>query len=138
LSLLMIDLDNFKDINDAHGHEVGDRVLRAVAACLREVLRESDLYGRWGGDEFLAVLTQTPPEGAKRAAQRLCDCAAALDLSGLGIRTGISMSVGCAPAVGEMAELLHTVDTAMYAVKRSGRGGVFVAEPVSSDDDLAA
>ena len=133
LSLLMIDLDHFKQINDAHGHDVGDRVLRAVAACLREVLRESDLYGRWGGDEFLAVLVQTPLEGAREAAQRLCDCTAALNLTGLGI-DGVSLSVGCAPAVGELGDVLHAADAAMYAAKRAGRGRVELA-PV---DELAA
>jgi len=127
LSLLMIDLDNFKEINDAHGHETGDRVLRSIAACLREVLREADLYGRWGGDEFLAVLVHTPIEGARQAGQRLCDCAAALNLSSLGIEGGVTMSVGCAPAVGELPELLRTVDGAMYEAKRAGRGRVSVA-----------
>ncbi len=138
LSLLMIDLDNFKEINDAHGHDVGDRVLQAVSACLREVLREADLYGRWGGDEFLAVLVHTPPEGARDAAQRLCDCAAALNLSRLGIDGGVSMSIGCAPAVGEMPALLQAVDAAMYQAKRSGRGGVFLASGPPAPEDLAA
>ncbi len=138
LSLLMIDLDNFKEINDAHGHEAGDRVLQAVSACLREVLRESDLYGRWGGDEFLAVLVHTPPEGARDAAQRLCDCAAALDLRKLGVDGGVSMSVGCAPAEGDMSTLLATVDAAMYQAKRSGRGGVFLAPGPQAPEDLAA
>ena len=121
LSLLMIDLDHFKQINDAHGHDVGDRVLRAVAACLREVLRESDLYGRWGGDEFLAVLVQTPLEGAREAAQRLCDCTAALNLTAFGLDS-VSLSVGCAPAAGELQDVLHAADAAMYA-GQAGRAG---------------
>ncbi len=137
LSLLMIDLDHFKQINDAHGHDVGDRVLRAVAACLREVLREADLYGRWGGDEFLAVLVQTPLEGARQAAQRLCDCTSALNLAGLGI-DGVSLSVGCAPAEGELEDVLHAADAAMYAAKRAGRGRVEVAPAAAPGDDLAA
>ncbi len=127
LSVLMIDLDRFKQVNDTRGHESGDRVLRAVAACLREVLRDSDVYGRWGGDEFLAVLGHTPLDGAHEAAQRLCDCAGALRLWSAGLGDGVSLSIGCAAATGDLTEVLHTADAAMYEAKRSGRGGVAVA-----------
>ncbi len=127
LTVLMIDLDRFKQVNDTRGHEAGDRVLRAIAACLREVLRDSDVYGRWGGDEFLAVLGHTPLDGAREAAQRLCDCAGALKMFSAGLGDGVSLSVGCAAATGDLTEVLHTADAAMYEAKRSGQGGVAVA-----------
>ena len=131
LSVLMIDLDNFKEINDTHGHGTGDRALRAVAACLGEVLRDCDIYGRWGGDEFLAILGHTPAEGAREAAQRLCQRSAALNLWSIGLDHGISLSVGCASAATDVGELLDTADAAMYEAKRAGRGGVCVAPPAA-------
>jgi diguanylate cyclase (GGDEF)-like protein len=127
LSVLMIDLDRFKRINDTHGHDTGDRVLRAVAACMTEVLRDCDVYGRWGGDEFLAVLGHTSLDGARGAAQRLCECAGALDLRRAGIDTGVRLSIGCAAAGNDVAEVLHAADAAMYEAKRRGQGGVAVA-----------
>ncbi len=77
LSVLMIDLDRFKQTNDTFGHEAGDEVLCTIADCMRDVLRAEDIYGRWGGDEFLVALPMTDEAGARTTAERLRDCAAA-------------------------------------------------------------
>ena len=71
VSMIMFDLDHFKDINDRHGHLCGDSVLAAVGAKMREVLRGSDMKCRYGGEEFLVLLPETPIEGAKRVADTL-------------------------------------------------------------------
>ncbi len=125
LSLLMVDLDHFKQINDDHGHSVGDDVLRAVADCMREVFRSSDIHGRWGGDEFVAALPCTEEEGALIVAQRLCDCVEELDLSSIGVSGGISISVGCATGYHLTAhDLMTQADESLYRAKRAGRNQV--------------
>ena len=69
-SVLLVDIDHFKSVNDTHGHQAGDEVLRAVTLTLRQELREGDVLGRWGGEEFLALLPATGLEGALVAAER--------------------------------------------------------------------
>jgi len=127
LSVLMIDLDHFKEINDQFGHDVGDRVLQAVADCMHTVFRDSDHFGRWGGDEFLAVLSCTAAEGAFRVAERLRGLAASLDLSHLGLIGGVALSVGCTSEPYVTADdLLARADDSLYNAKRGGRGRVTV------------
>jgi diguanylate cyclase (GGDEF)-like protein len=118
LSVLMIDLDRFKQTNDRFGHEAGDRVLCAVADCMREVLRVDDVYGRWGGDEFLVAMPATDEEGAGIVAERLRAAAAAVELSDIGLPDGIPLSVGVAAAVfTNPAELVHAADIELYRAK---------------------
>jgi diguanylate cyclase (GGDEF)-like protein len=120
LSALTIDLDHFKQINDTHGHEAGDGVLRLVADSMRTVFRESDIFGRWGGDEFLALLPATDTAGADDAGQRLRDhFSASAALPGQVDRL-ITLSVGAATtdtAAGD--ELLRQADLALYLAKRA-------------------
>src|SRR6185503_10581854 len=71
LSILMIDMDKFKQINDERGHQKGDLVLRQTANLIKENLREVDLVGRYGGDEFMAILPETSPQNARYAAERI-------------------------------------------------------------------
>jgi diguanylate cyclase (GGDEF)-like protein len=118
LSILMIDLDRFKETNDHYGHRAGDHVLVAVAECMREVLRGSDLCGRWGGDEFLVVMLHSDKEQADVAAARLQQAASERVLDEIGLARGISLSVGSATATGASPEeLIHSADLALYQAK---------------------
>jgi diguanylate cyclase (GGDEF)-like protein len=135
LSALLIDLDEFKDVNDTWGHDAGDEVLRAVAECMRRVFRESDIYGRWGGDEFLAILPGRDQD-AERAAERLRAEVKALDTSRFGVSKQLTLSVGVASATNvSPLDLIIQADDALYRAKREGRDQVAVtargASPVS-------
>ena len=128
ISLLMIDLDNFKKINDSFGHHVGDEVLRAVAECMRDIFRQSDIFGRWGGDEFLAVLPNTDEIGAMRAATRLRERVAELRLAAMDGHEGVSLSVGCATGCETaVSDLMSQADGSLYEAKRAGRNQVIRA-----------
>lgn len=126
LSLLFIDLDGFKPINDTHGHALGDQLLTAVALRMRARLRESDVLGRLGGDEFLVLLEGTGAEDALRLGEALCHDLAQPFLIGE-IKACISASIGIAsyPEHATTPEvLLEASDVAMYRAKRAGRNGV--------------
>jgi diguanylate cyclase (GGDEF)-like protein len=118
LSVLMIDLDRFKQTNDSFGHEAGDQVLCTIADCMREVLRASDIFGRWGGDEFLVALPKTDAEGARATAERLRHAADAIDLGEIGLRDGVPLSVGAATGVHTNPhDLVREADLALYEAK---------------------
>lgn len=133
LSVFMIDLDRFKAINDRYGHSAGDRALIWVVTRLREMLRENDRLGRYGGDEFLAVLPHTSLEQAQEVARRIARAineAAAREPS----RPGVSIGVGAAPEHGwDAASLMEAADRMLYAEK-SGRptDAVAAAKPPAS------
>jgi diguanylate cyclase (GGDEF)-like protein len=125
LSVLMIDLDRFKETNDAFGHDAGDRVLCTLADCLRDVIRGEDICGRWGGDEFLVVLPHASDAGARKVAQRIRAAAADVDLSDIGLEQGVPLSVGAATGVHTNPhDLVRAADVALYRSKASGRGEV--------------
>jgi diguanylate cyclase (GGDEF)-like protein len=121
LSLMMIDLDHFKETNDEFGHEAGDQVLCAFAGCLRDALRADDIYGRWGGDEFLVALPATDGESAQTAAQRLLRCAQAVKLEKIGLPDGIPFSIGLSTSTETTpAELVRAADIVLYEAKSDG------------------
>jgi diguanylate cyclase (GGDEF)-like protein len=125
LSVLMIDLDRFKQTNDTFGHEAGDQVLCTLADCLRDVLRIEDIYGRWGGDEFLVALPVTDNAGAQITAQRLREAAAAVDLTAIGLPDGVPLSIGVATGTHTSPiELIREADLALYRAKAARRGDV--------------
>jgi diguanylate cyclase (GGDEF)-like protein len=132
VGVLMVDIDNFKRVNDAHGHEVGDEVLRAVAGAIAGAVRDGDVPARIGGEEF-AVLLRNPSERmAVEVGERVRAAVGALDLRGIGAAglAGVSVSVGVAVAVGPdepMTELLAEADRALYRAKRAGRDRVVAA-----------
>lgn len=131
LSLLLADLDHFKQVNDTHGHAAGDAALRHVAALLAEQVRKTDVCARWGGEEFLMALAQVPLAGAISLAerQRAAVEAAPLDLPG-GQRIELTVSIGVAaavPADASPADLLAAADRALYEAKGGGRNRVAVA-----------
>jgi diguanylate cyclase (GGDEF)-like protein len=136
LSLLFLDLDGFKSVNDRHGHLCGSRALVEAAVVIRGCARETDVTARFGGDEFALVLPDTGSEGAVQVAERVRERIAAhpfLRVSdGLDIRLTASIGVATLPDVAASAEeLVRAADTAMYRVKERGKNGVVLAtEPV--------
>ncbi|MBB5802541.1 diguanylate cyclase (GGDEF)-like protein [Saccharothrix ecbatanensis] len=128
-ALLLLDLDNFKDVNDLRGHAVGDRLMKALATALRSRLEPAQLIGRLGGDEFAVVLPGTASADAARIAEGLRDAVASLPL--VGPARGITVSTGVAEyGPGDTWELvLANADLALYASKAAGRNRVTVYEP---------
>jgi diguanylate cyclase (GGDEF)-like protein len=129
MSVLLLDLDHFKQINDTYGHDRGDAVLSAVGEVLASALRTSDFVGRNGGEEFVALLPDTGVEGAMEAAEKLRAAIARLTLPG--IDRPVTASVGAAvyPHTAADAEsLLRLADRALYAAKAGGRNRCAVAE----------
>ena len=123
-SLLLIDLDHFKQVNDTHGHLAGDEALRAVAECLRSDLRGHDAVGRYGGEEFVVLLPGIDRAGALGIALRLTACIRELDFDG-GMRLTASIGVAISSeAARTLDELIATADVALYAAKASGRDQV--------------
>ncbi len=127
--LLFLDLDAFKAVNDARGHEAGDALLRAVGETLRGALRGGDVAGRWGGDEFVAVLPSVTRAALTAAADRCRALVAAAHPDGPGPGTRVTISVGAALArPGEDPDvLIARADDAMYASKLAGRDRVTLA-----------
>ena len=131
LSLLFIDLDGFKSINDNHGHLFGSRALVEAASVIRASARETDIVARFGGDEFALVLPDTGSDGALFVGERIREKIAAWSfLQGEGLNISLTVSVGVAtlPDVAASAEqLIQAADEAMYAVKDHGKNGIHVA-----------
>jgi len=128
----MIDIDNFKRINDRHGHVVGDRVLKAFSDLLQEKIRESDVTGRFGGEEFLILLPQTSCLDAASAAERIRKEVAVYpfrigDGSDRSCQFTISLGVYSAPASGQkVEEIINLTDAALYRAKKEGKNKVVV------------
>lgn len=127
LSVMMIDADNLKDINDAHGHGAGDRLIMVMADTISDCLRTSDVICRYGGDEYVALLPQLPADRAVETAERLRSAIAntSFDIAGTPISTTVSIGVASYPEeVGEVGDLLEKADEALYESKRAGRNRV--------------
>jgi diguanylate cyclase (GGDEF)-like protein len=129
LALLLIDIDHFKRINDSHGHLSGDKALREVAACLQERLRAQDIVGRWGGEEFIAILPDTGAAGAGLLAEQLRRAVEQLQVQSLvGKHMPLTISIGLhvpqAPDPGGSDEMVSTADRALYLAKQNGRNRV--------------
>jgi len=131
-AVVLVDLDQFKPINDRHGHHAGDRVLQAVADVLMAQCRQSDLVARLGGDEFVMLLEHTDAEGALVCAERTLAAirAIAIRFGGHILRIGASMGISVFPRDGfNRAALLATADAALYEAKRLGRNRVSDCRP---------
>ena len=131
LSLAIIDIDFFKRINDQHGHDAGDAVLREVAQALKDRIRKSDVLARIGGEEFALVMLGTQPPGARVVLERLRERVAALRVSAGGREVGCTISIGMADRVETDADwttLYKRADGALYAAKQRGRNRVVEAE----------
>ena len=134
ISLLAIDLDHFKDINDTYGHITGDVVLREFGGLLVQTARAGDMISRTGGEEFTILLPDTDPSGAFRAAIRVCDTVRAHPFMVNGKRLHITISVGVVSTNGASTDsaemnMKERADQALYAAKRGGRDGLRVWNP---------
>ncbi|MDR5891181.1 GGDEF domain-containing protein [Halomonas mongoliensis] len=134
-SLLMIDVDHFKAINDTWGHRQGDSVLKAIAETCKHSLRPQDVIGRFGGEEFIVALPDTRPEEARRVAERLRQRVAALSFDDDMPGHRLAVTIGIAGVVDEATDLdalIHQADQALYAGKHGGRNRVVVSQETQS------
>jgi diguanylate cyclase (GGDEF)-like protein len=141
IALLFIDLDHFKLINDSFGHQAGDACLRAVIGAVGPELRQSDVIGRFGGEEFVVILSGADAAAALPIAQRIRERVANIQIEGFGRPIVLTCSIGVAASDtlrvwGE--ELLSRADAAVYAAKRSGRNRVHLAVAEAPDATAAA
>ncbi|HKJ75864.1 MAG TPA: GGDEF domain-containing protein [Gammaproteobacteria bacterium] len=136
LSLVTLDIDSFKRVNDRYGHVIGDCVLQAVAEQTRTALRESDLFYRYGGEEFVILLPHTGLDGARRVAERVCrqvaDHICCCDRSHL----QVTVSLGVAAYTGESSGMIlfDRADRAMYRAKGAGGNRVMVSEHEETEE----
>lgn len=132
LSLVLFDLDNFKAINDSHGHLTGDEVLRSAARCIGAGIRQTDTFGRYGGEEFMAVLPATHSDGALILAERLRTRLAATPVTHGNLAITVTASAGLAewrPGMRRYENLIKAADQALYQAKEQGRNCVRCADP---------
>lgn len=123
-SVLLIDFDNFKAINDAHGHLAGDRVLVAASGIIRGVLRDSDTLARFGGEEFIGLLPHTAREGAQMVAERIMAAIRDHDFQHDGQSIPVTVSIGgvtCETSESSLERMTSLADSLMYEAKQAGR-----------------
>ena len=129
VSVLMIDSDSLKSINDTHGHEAGNRLLKLTVECIQSQLREADIVGRYGGDEFLVLLPETPCAGAAGVAARIRQSieSASFSIRDKTVRATVSIGVASYPEHGDDFEtIMKKADQAMYGSKNKGKNQVTV------------
>ena len=129
MAVLMLDLDHFKDVNDRHGHAAGDALLEAVAKALTQRLRQQDMVARWGGEEFLIVVSTAGPDGAHDVANALLERVASLGFEHDGVLLPATASLGVAlltPQDATLEMLLARADRALYEAKARGRNRVVI------------
>jgi diguanylate cyclase (GGDEF)-like protein len=134
LSLLLLDVDHFKKVNDSHGHPAGDAVLRGIARVAQKQARETDIVARYGGEEMALILPETDAPGAAAIAERIRKSVAATPHATEQGPIRVTVSIGLAtwPGTGDAAEaLLEAADKALYRAKRDGRNRVDAANPAS-------
>jgi len=123
-SIVMFDSDSLKEVNDTYGHETGNDLLKLTVACVQKLLRESDVFARYGGDEFVVQLPQTNAEGAFEFAERVRKMieSSPLDSYGREVFTTVSVGIATFPAHGEdLRAVMNRADQALYSSKRRGR-----------------
>ena len=137
LAVAFVDIDLFKNVNDTFGHEVGDVVLRGVAATLRANIRSADTLGRYGGEEFMAILPETDTQAAAALAEKLRQLVQAARFATEGAGTiNVTVSIGVATGVGRslrVEALVRDADAAMYSAKALGRNQVYLFEEPDED-----
>jgi diguanylate cyclase (GGDEF)-like protein len=123
MAVLYLDLDDFKAVNDAHGHQTGDAVLRLVADAIRRAVRQADIVGRLGGDEFAVLMPETAADEADAVAQRLAVSLAAAFRGSPAVTASIGV-VSCSATTAEADDVIRRADQAMYEAKRTGKNRV--------------
>jgi diguanylate cyclase (GGDEF)-like protein len=135
IALLFIDLDHFKDINDSYGHAAGDACLGAIIGPIHAELRQSDVIGRYGGEEFVVILSGADAAAAHPIAERIRRRVADVRIEGFGKQILLTCSIGVAASdtLGVWGEhLIAQADAAVYAAKRAGRNRVQIAVPLAA------
>jgi len=122
-SAIMVDLDDFKQINDTYGHPTGDEVLKKISTIFQNLLRSSDRVGRWGGEEFFILLPQTTYLQAKELAERLCVEFSSHMFEGIGYKTA-SFGVALLESEDTLESLIEKADKALYTAKRLGKNQI--------------
>lgn len=125
-SIMLIDVDLFKHVNDTYGHQVGDRVLQQIADLLKISLRNTDIIGRWGGEEFMVILPHTTKDQALNAAENLRECVEQFDFN-LDFPITVSIGAGEMDRLQSVHENITRIDTALYDAKNSGRNKIYFA-----------
>jgi diguanylate cyclase (GGDEF)-like protein len=141
LSVLMLDLDHLKKINDDFGHQVGDQVLIIVSLLVKETMRSRDIFSRLGGEEFVALLPFADNNKAKAIAMRINDKIAQYDFSALMVQSKVTISIGVATMKDNQMsfdDLLHGADLAMYQAKDQGRNTVVCYQNIAADQERRA
>jgi len=131
-AVVMIDSDNLKSVNDTHGHECGNDLLKLTTASIRRELRETDVAGRYGGDEFILLLPETAAAGARELSERVrrAVMAKTLDARGMRVTTSVSIGVASFPDHGaDLQSIVNKADQAMYLSKKTGRNRVTLFDP---------
>ena len=136
--VMVLDLDHFKQVNDTYGHHIGDRALERFGLFLSDSLRESDITGRLGGEEFAMLLPYTLPHHAQKIADTLCSKLSELDILGNG-SLHITVSIGLVFHTGDtppnLDRLLQQADQALYQAKQSGRNHAVFYDPQEATSD---
>jgi diguanylate cyclase (GGDEF)-like protein len=146
LSVVMCDIDHFKKVNDTYGHQAGDAVLTAVAKIIKEEARDTDLVGRFGGEEFLCILNSTDREGALIFCERFRKRIESVRIEHAGTVIPVTISLGTATSLSEggarpdpvaaVKDLVGRADTALYFAKANGRNRCCQFETLPSNDSL--
>ncbi len=122
--IVLIDIDNFKNINDTYGHDIGDEVLINIASFLKKNLRAYDVVARWGGEEFLVILPNINIKGAAISAERIRKAIEKMDISG--IKTTVSLGVTCYKPVESLNKTIKRADEALYEAKKQGKNKIII------------
>ena len=138
LALLAVDLDHFKMVNDRHGHQIGDEVLKAFVAAVRHDLRQSDLVARTGGEEFKILLPDTPLAGAVVIAERIRERVEALAVPTGHATARVTVSIGCAAFERDLESTERMADECLYRAKAQGRNRVVSAKAIHACEKLDA
>jgi len=137
VSILLIDVDNFKGVNDHFGHAAGDELLRAISACIATTVRGYDRLGRFGGDEFLLVLPETSADQAMFLAARLLVAVRAMPVHDDGPKASLSIGVTHSLMPEETSEIVRRADAALYQAKQAGRNCARLQMPMPTPPHLS-
>ncbi len=141
LSVILLDADHFKQVNDRYGHSAGDAALRAIAEACNGSVRDTDIVGRFGGEEFIVLLPHTSAAAARNVAERIREAMFGQELSWQEQNFGVTLSLGIAEAgvhADSLEELVAAADEALYTAKRAGRNQTRIAERTIRREALRA